>query len=94
MQSFEPRIWKFNLVHLTGQNNMFQVKFQRYRFRVRPPRVDNDSISESVRDTLVGRFAYSYRCIWTSKPSVRLQFEKSFGSLVLNLFSNELSLLI
>ena len=46
----KPRIWKFKLVHLTGKNDMFQVcMFQRYRFRVRPPQVDNDSISKSVK---------------------------------------------
>ena len=71
----KPRIWKFKLVHLTGQNDMFQVMFQRYRFRVRPPHVDNDSISKSVRDRLVCRLTYSYRYIWTSKPSVGFQFE-------------------
>ena len=54
---------------------MFQVMFQRYRFRVRPPQVDNDSISKSVRDRLVCRFTYSYRYIWTSKPSLGFQFE-------------------
>ena len=54
---------------------MFQVMFQRYRFRVRPPQVDNDSISKSVRDTLVCRFTYPQRFSRTSKPSVGFEFE-------------------